>query len=324
MPGLTTIKDILGFLVNRQTLRLPGFKLDEIIKRPAPITNAKHSDISFCGATAKNPMSLLDRTQASVLIVDHDIPVDEASLGKLGVQVVILSNNARLDFMRVIDRFFARARPTGIHPSAVITSSSEIGPDVFIGPLCTIQEEVKIGAGAVIHAGVHIYDGVRIGRNVTIHSGSVIGSDGFGYERNEIGELVKFPHVGGVMIEDNVEIGANTCIDRGTLGDTLIRHGACIDNLVHIAHNVVVGRHAVVIAHVMIGGGTRIGDFAWVSPSACLRDRITVGAKSSVGLFSLVTTDVPAGMTVFGSPAREVMNQKRLLAHWNQVIAQAD
>ena len=83
MPGLTTIKDILGFLVNRQTLRLPGFKLDEIIKRPAPITNAKHSDISFCGATAKNPMSLLDRTQASVLIVDHDIPVDEASLGKL-------------------------------------------------------------------------------------------------------------------------------------------------------------------------------------------------------------------------------------------------
>ena len=74
----------------------------------------------------------------------------------------------------------------------------------------------------------------------------------------------------------------------------------------------------------MIGGGTRIGDFAWVSPSACLRDRITVGAKSSVGLFSLVTTDVPAGMTVFGSPAREVMNQKRLLAHWNQVIAQAD
>jgi len=123
-----------------------------------------------------------------------------------------------------------------------------------------------------------------------------------------------------VLIEDNVEIGANTCIDRGSLGDTKICEGTCIDNLVHIAHNVYVGKHAVVIANAMVGGGTRIGDFAWVAPSACIRDRITIGDKSFVGLASLVTKDVSNGETVLGSPARSLEEQKRLLSHWATVI----
>ncbi len=149
----------------------------------------------------------------------------------------------------------------------------------------------------------------------------MIGADGFGYERNEVGELEKFPHVGGVLIEDNVEIGANSCIDRGSLGDTRICQGARIDNLVHIAHNVYVGRHAVVIANAMVGGGTHIGDFAWVAPSACLRDRIKIGDKSLVGLASLVTKDVPNGETVLGCPARSLAKHKRLLTHWTAVAA---
>ena len=206
----------------------------------------------------------------------------------------------------------------------MISPSARIGQDVYIGPLCTVGEEVEIGAGAIIHAGVHIYDRVRIGCNVIIHSGTVIGSDGFGYERNEAGELVKFPHIGGVVIEDDVEIGANTCIDRGSLGDTTICRGARLDNLVHIAHNVRVGAHTAVIADAMIGGGTYIGDSAWIAPSVCLRDRITIGARAVVGLGALVTRDVPDGVTVLGAPAREISEQKRLLTHWANVARSDD
>lgn len=316
---MITIISISDFLQAKHSLHWLSSKVDVVIKRPAPITEARAGDVSFCGSTAKNPEALLTKTYASLLILDRTIPLDETALSKAGVKAVIITKNARLDFIRVVKHFFDQSRPVGIHPSAVIAPSALIASNVYVGPLCTIGERVEIGERSVIFAGVHIYDRVQIGKNVTIHAGSVIGADGFGYERNEANELEKFPHVGGVLIEDDVEIGANTCIDRATLGDTRICQGACIDNLVHIAHNVRVGRHAVVIANAMIGGGTRIGDFAWVAPSACLRDRISIGDSSFVGLASLVTKDVPNGETVLGSPARRLEENKRLLAHWAAV-----
>jgi UDP-3-O-[3-hydroxymyristoyl] glucosamine N-acyltransferase len=117
-----------------------------------------------------------------------------------------------------------------------------------------------------------------------------------------------------VLIEDGVEIGSNTSIDRGTLGDTILRQGARIDNQVHIAHNVIVGRHAAVIANAMIGGSTTIGDGAWIAPSACVRDGLKIGSNALVGLAALVVKDVPDGATVMGAPARPADEQKRLLA----------
>ncbi len=322
--NMVTVEKIKDFLEPGGILRWLSPETEVVIKRPAPISEAGPGDFSFCGYTAKKPEVLLAKTRASLLIVDKTIMLDEKALSRAGVEAVILCDNARLDFIRVIKHFFTKLRPTGIHPAAVIASSAIIASDVYIGPLCSVGENVEIQEGSVIFPGVHIYDGVRIGKKVTIHSGTVIGADGFGYERDEAGKLEKFPQMGGVLIEDNVEIGANTCIDRGSLGDTKICEGACIDNLVHIAHNVHVGKHAVVIANAMIGGGARIGDFAWVAPSACLRDRIIIGDKSFVGLASLVTKDVPNGETVLGSPARSLAEQKRLLLHWATVIANQD
>lgn len=321
---MPTVRELLEFLSEREYEVLGSLQQDSVVERASPINEAGSHSVTFCSSIARDSQSLLAETHAGLIIVDSDIPVDKDHLAQAGVQLLIFSDNARLDFMRLVEHFFAPPRPKGIHATAVIAPSAVIGRGVFVGPLCTIGAEVEIGESTVIYAGVHVYSKARIGRNVTIHSGTVIGADGFGYQRNEAGALEKFTHIGGVVIEDDVEIGANSCVDRGTLGDTRICRGARIDNLVHVAHNVHVGKHAAVIANAMIGGGTHIGDYGWVAPSACLRDGISIGVRSMIGMAALVTKDVPNSTTVLGAPARDLESQKRLLAHWATVIAQDD
>lgn len=318
---MTTIDEIARFLGAKPRRATPG-PGPERIRGPAPLGEATPEHVSFLGYTAPRPLLLLRGARVGLLIVDRGLmaAVDGVlSQGGAAVTAVVPSDNARLDFLRVLRRFFAPPAPRGIHPSAVVDPSAQVAEDVYLGPLCTVGRDVKIGRGSVIHAGVHLYDGVQIGAGVTIHAGSVIGADGFGYERNAAGELEKFPHLGTVIIEDGVEIGANTCVDRGSLGATRIAAGARIDNLVHLAHNTVVGQNAAVIAHAMVGGSTKIGDGAWIAPSACLRDRIRIGRGAVVGLASLVTRDVPDGATVMGAPARDQAAHKRLLGALTQL-----
>ncbi|MCK4820043.1 hypothetical protein KA005_30035, partial [bacterium] len=241
MCNIPTISNILQFLSDRKVIKLPGFQNDIPITRPAPITGAQPGDVTFCGATAKNHLKLLSKTRPSLLLMDRNISIDEANLDQSVVQAVIFSDNARLDFIRVVEHFLAQQRPTGIHSSAVIASSAIIASDVTIGPLCTIDGEVEISADTVIYAGVHIYDHTCIGKNAIIHSGTVIGKDGWGYERNKLGKLEKFPHIGTVKIGNDVEIGSNVVIDRGTLVKTVIGDGCKINNGTHIAHNVEIG-----------------------------------------------------------------------------------
>lgn len=314
---MPTIRNIAEFLNANDISRIVHLTecADSEIRRPATINAAGPGEIAFIGPTVRNPREQLAATRATAVILDNRVISGEPLPENPAVHAIIRSENARLDFIRVVERFFQRSRPTGVHPSAIVSVTAEIALDAYVGPLCTVGDGVRIGEGTVIHPGVHILDQVTIGRNVIVHSGSVIGSDGFGYERNTDGELEKFPHLGGVVIEDNVEIGANTCIDKGTLGDTILCRGAKIDNQVHVAHNVRIGQDAAVIANSMIGGSTRIGGGAWIAPSACLRERISIGIGATVGLASLVTKDVPDGATVVGSPAREVGEQKRILAH---------
>jgi UDP-3-O-[3-hydroxymyristoyl] glucosamine N-acyltransferase len=290
-------------------VRIVGPK-ERTITHPASIREAQSElAITFCNKSAKMPLELIRATRANVVICADGAFVDElAHSGKTLVAVT----NPRLSFMHVVQAFFAEPKARGRHPTAIIDPNARIHPDTYIGPFAYVGN-CEIADGAVIHAHVCIHSGTRIGRNVVIHSGTVIGGDGFGYERNEDGELEKFPHIGGVIIEDEVEIGANTCIDRGTLGDTIIRKGTKIDNLVHIAHNVTVGRHTAIIAHAMIGGSAHIGDHAWIAPCACIRDTISVGDRAMVGLGALVVKDVPDDTAVMGAPARPVEEYKRIL-----------
>ncbi len=227
------------------------------ISEPAPLSEPRPSTVTYMTAhsttSAESPeYSSFDRM---LLIADNRLHDRLSATSLPPTTTVVFSPRPRFDFIRVVREFFAPRLPEpALSPQAVIDNDTRIADDVFIGPLCSVSKGVIIESGCVIHAGVHIYPQVRIGRNVTIHSGVIIGSEGFGYERSDEGELIRFPHLGSVTIGDNVEIGANTCVDRGALGDTVIGNGVRIDNLVHVGHNVRLAANVAVAANAMLGG----------------------------------------------------------------------
>jgi UDP-3-O-[3-hydroxymyristoyl] glucosamine N-acyltransferase len=229
-----------------------------------------------------------------------------AELSFISGITLICVNNPRLSYIRAAKKFFSPARqPACVHASAVVDIDAKIHPTASVGPGVYIGPGCSVGPNVVLHANVTLYADVEIGENVIVHAGTVIGADGFGYERTEDGSLEKFPHSGGVLIERDVEIGSNTSIDRGTLLPTVIKSGTKIDNQVHISHNVQIGRHVAVIAQSMIGGSARIGDYAWLAPASVVLNKVSIGERATVGMGAVVVKDVLAGQTVMGSPAVE-------------------
>ncbi len=272
---------------------------DRLVTHPASLSSAGPGSITFSTASGTTLADTVRASTAEAVICRSD-PLLETPDPFPATAVLV--EEPRLTFLRVVADHFTAPVDWSVHPSAVIHPEAELDLPVSIGPHVVVGR-CRIGAGSILHPQVVLYDGTRLGRNVVVHAGTVIGADGFGYERDGSGRLEKFPHLGGVLIEDDVEIGSNTSIDRGTLDDTVIRRGARIDNQVHIAHNVSVGEDAAVIAQAMVGGSTLLGDRSWIAPSACLRQKLVIGADATVGLGAVVVGDVPPGVTVLGSPA---------------------
>ncbi|HNQ24488.1 MAG TPA: UDP-3-O-(3-hydroxymyristoyl)glucosamine N-acyltransferase [Phycisphaerae bacterium] len=217
----------------------------------------------------------------------------------------------------------------GVHPSAVVESDVQIGPDPAIGPHVVIQSGARVGARCVLHAGVFIgrdttvgddclfwphvviRDGCRVGHRVIIHPNAVIGADGFGFYFHA-GRHCKVPHVGGVVLGDDVEVGACTCIDRSKFGDTVIGEGTKIDNLVQLAHNVRVGAHCLFAGHAGVAGSVRIGKYCVFGGRAAALDNLAIGdgARLAGGL-AVASKDVPPGVTISGFPGRDHRTQMR-------------
>lgn len=243
-------------------------------------------------------------------------------------------DDPEMAFIACLARLYPQDRPApGIDAKADVAPDAVIHPEAFVGPFVTVGRRTRIGARCVLHPGsrigaevsigddcvlhpnVVLYDGVVLGERVIVHAGTVIGSDGFGYKFRG-GAHVKFPQVGTVVIGSDVEIGANTCIDRAALGATRIGNGTKIDNQVHIAHNVRIGAHALLLGQVGIGGSTVIEDHAILASQSGVSDHVTVGAQAVVLAQAGVTKNVAPREQVMGFPAasrREALHEMAAL-----------
>ena len=291
-----------------------------LISGVAGLENARRGDLVFLAAPKFR--KLLEGSPAAAAIVPQGEPFR-------GIPV-ILSETPHLTFIQAVEFFFQPYRPEpGIHPTAVVSSSAKIGQRVAVGaltvigdkaeigdgtvifPLVSIYPQVKIGEECVLHSHVSVREDVRIGSRVILHSGAVIGSDGFGYLKLEDGTHKKIPQRGTVVIEDDVEIGANSAIDRAALGETLVRRGTKIDNLVQIAHNVEIGENAILAGQVGIAGSSRIGKNAVLAGQVGVADHLSVGDNVIAIAQTGIAQDVPAGAVVAGTPQLDVRDWRK-------------
>jgi UDP-3-O-[3-hydroxymyristoyl] glucosamine N-acyltransferase len=255
-------------------------------------------------------------TKSSVVLVNEDAVFEKP------VSTTLIRVKNAYECVAKLLQFYESAKPrkTGIDPLASISPKATIGEDVYIGafavigdgavigngsqiyPHVVIGDGVTIGANCVLYANVTIYQGCKLGNNVTIHAGAVIGADGFGFAPNAEG-YDKIPQIGIVVIEDDVEIGANTCVDRSTMGQTIIHKGVKLDNLIQVAHNCEIGENTVMSAQVGMAGSTKIGKWCMVAGQAGFAGHIHIGDQTLVGAQSGLMKDTKPGDKVMGSPA---------------------
>lgn len=243
-----------------------------------------------------NLVDLYNNTGELLVLGPHDYD------GKLKVSL-IPTNNPRLDFAKVLREFFAPPRQSGISKTAIIAESAELGHNVTIGHYCVIGQNVHIGNDTEIRHHVVIHDNTCIGQNCVIKSHTVIGGEGFGFEVDDEIPL-RIPHLGKVIIGNNVEIGSLNAIARGTLNDTVLSDGVKTDDHVFVAHNVFVGENSFIIAGAEVSGSVTIGKNVWISPQATLINQISIGDNALVGLGAVVTKSVEENVIVVGNPAK--------------------
>jgi UDP-3-O-[3-hydroxymyristoyl] glucosamine N-acyltransferase len=296
----------------------------------APLETAGPGELSFAGN--RKAFEAARRSSAGCLIANSEYsPGPE--------QTVIRSPQPRAAFAAALAQLYPPDRPElGVHPSAVIAptarvhSSCSIAPHVtigadteveegtVIGPGSTIGARVYIGGNSLLHAGVTIYHDVRIGARAVLHSGCVIGADGFGFALAG-DRYQKFPQVGRVELGDDVEVGANACIDRAALGLTLIGDGTKLDNMVHIGHNCRIGRHVVIAAQTGLSGGVVVEDYAVIGGQVGIGDKARIESKAVLGSGSGVLTSkiIRSGQTVWGTPARPLKEYLQQLANLSKI-----
>lgn len=284
---------------------------DVEIQRVAAIDGAQPGEITFLA----NPkyLPLLQTSKASAIIVKPGVEAPARNL--------LVCDNPYLAFAKVLTALHVQPpQVRGVMDGAHVDPEAEIGDGVTIHPGCVVGRKAVVGTGSVLYPGVVLYDQVRVGENCLLHAGvvvregcrlgdrvivqpgAVIGSDGFGFAPDGAGYF-KIPQVGIVVIEDDVELGANTCIDRAAMGETRIGRGTKVDNLVQLAHGVKVGQHSIIVAQVGVAGSTTIGNHCTLGGQVGVAGHIKIGDRTMIGAQSGIANSLPGGQVFSGSPA---------------------
>jgi UDP-3-O-[3-hydroxymyristoyl] glucosamine N-acyltransferase len=286
------------------------------------VETAKAGDLTF--AIGEERLASAEKSKASCVLTDV--------AGRKSTKTVIRVKNPKLSFLASYNILNTlKKQEPFIHPTAVLSDKAHLGKNVWVGSGVVVEEGVVIGDNVIIESNsvvkknceigsfchiypnVTLYEGTKLQKNVVLHSGAVVGSDGFGYMKDK-GKIYKFPQLGKVVIEDDVEIGANTTIDRGSLSDTVIGAGTKIDNLCQIAHNVKIGRNMLMAAQCGISGSTTIGNDVTMGGQAGVVDNVTIGDNVIIGAKSAVIGSLKSGAVVWGIPARPIAQTKRQMA----------
>ena len=294
----------------------------------AKIEEAKEGDITFISNTRYLPW--LYKTGASVTIIDKGLEYDRDKIKNL-----VIVDDAYLSFNMLLNRFSkSKLSHFGLHIDSRIHESAKLGNNVSVGqfsvisPNCkignnviimdnvTIQENVSIGDDCVLYSGVRVYDDTLIGNHCIFHSNCVIGSDGFGFAPNEMGEYIKTPQLGNVKIGNKVEIGSNSSIDRATLGSTVISDGVKIDNLVQIAHNVYIGKNTVIAGQCGIAGSTKVGENCQIGGQVGIIGHLVIGNNVRINGQTGVFSNIKDNSTLRGTPAMDERTFNRSYIHF--------
>lgn len=289
------------------------------VVRMAPLDAADAE--SLCFARTADQVDAVAASGAAGCVVDAGFPPVEGT-------TLLRVEDAQTGFIRALEFFVPAPAPAGIDEYAVIAVTAQIDPTATVGPCAVVADGARIGAhsrigagcyvGAgssvgedcLLHPNVSLLDGVRVGDRCVLHAGVVVGADGYGFHWTG-DHHHKVPQLGSVCIEDDVEIGANSCIDRATLGETRIGRGTKIDNLVQVAHNNVIGRHVLLVAQVGLAGSCRVGDGVIFAGQAACKDHTEIGAGAQIGPQAGIIGDLEPGARVLGSPARPVKHMLR-------------
>lgn len=310
---------------------------DIIINHLAKIEEAETGDITFLS----NPKyaKYLNSTKATAILISKDAEYKEIASRQNPI-VLVKVENPYMSFLKLIDVFYPEPQPLakGIHPSAVIAptatieNDAAIGANVVVGARAIVRsnaaiwhnavigDDVEIGSDVLIYPNVSIRERCKIGNRVIIHSGTVVGSDGFGFAPKPDGTYEKIPQRGNVVIEDDVEIGSNSSIDRATLGETRIKRGSKLDNLVQIAHNVTIGENTVIAAQTGIAGSTTVGKNCVIGGQVGVVGHIKIADKSIIAAQSGISKSLTeGGKTYFGTPAMEIGEMRRIIVSQRQL-----
>jgi UDP-3-O-[3-hydroxymyristoyl] glucosamine N-acyltransferase len=311
-------KHLGGEVVGDPALVLKGF---------APADRAQPGDLTF--AENESYFARAEQSAAAAVIVDGPFSSSQ--------KVLIRVPSARIAFAKVLPLFFPEpVFAPGIHPTAIVPVGANVDPAAHIGPYCVLSDGVRIGARSILQGAdyigpncvvgdevnlfpnVTLYPATEIGNRVRIHSGTVVGSDGFGYVQ-DAGIHRKVPQIGSVIIRDDVEIGANVTIDRGALGPTVIGRGTKIDNLVQIAHNVTIGEHCLVVSQAGIAGSSKLGSYVVLAGQVGVAGHLKIGNRVSVAAQSGVMHNIPDGEKWLWSPAQPDRQAKRQMIALQQL-----